>query len=105
IESQRGPWLARAEEHGCAARVVRFDASTNMFDEVELRDALAGFMTTPDLVFIDAPPGRAARSRVLHQLLLHVTPRYVLFHDAHRDAANLFAYQQSLGLRLACYFP
>jgi hypothetical protein len=52
------------------------------------------------LVFVDSPVGTPRRRWVLTQLLGHVKTRFVLIHDALRDAANVYADEQAHGLRL-----
>ncbi len=91
LETNEGPWVERARAGGAACAVIPFDPRTG-FHVAALSDAL-GLLNeaSPDLLFIDAPPGTAARRVVLDQLLSHTRPRLVLMHDAHRDAAVVFA--------------
>lgn len=106
IEAQQGPWLERAREHGCRCALLRFNQETAQFDPVELRQAVDSFLVGSfDLLFIDSPPGTYARSRILDQIALIATPKYVLMHDALRDSENIFGFQQRFGLRLAAFLP
>ena len=99
LEYRTGPWLRRAHEHGCNVVEVRFDSTTSMFDPLHVAALLKGFDAV-DLVFIDSPIGTQNRSRVVECLLGHVSVKYVLYHDARRDAVNLVRDQQRFCLRL-----
>ena len=101
LEYQQGPWADRAAASGAACVFVPFDHARRRFSEPELRDRLAGQeLTDVDLLFIDSPIGTQDRQDVLSQLLAWVKPRFVLYHDALRDATNLFRDQARHGLRL-----
>ena len=105
LEPNQGPWLERAQAAGCRAIHVPFLWDAYEFAPEALQSALSGMPQQIDLVFIDSPTGTKNRSRVLNQLLQSVRPRFVLFHDAHRDSSNLYAYQLQNDLRLVDYFP
>ena len=91
LEYQRGPWMDRAAQHGCACLFVPFDHDRHRFSEPDLGDRLAGQkISKVDLLFIDSPVGTRNRESVLPQLLSHVQARFVLYHDSLRDSANLF---------------
>jgi len=105
VESAQGPWLERAKAAGCRAAWAPFLEDQAEFEPAALERAVAGAPPAPDVIFIDSPVGTRSRSRVLTQLLAKFTPRLVLFHDVHRDATNLFAYQLRHDLRLADYLP
>ncbi|MGA3098418.1 MAG: hypothetical protein ABSF25_18345 [Bryobacteraceae bacterium] len=101
LEYQRGPWADRAAASGATCVFVPFDQARQRFSEPELRDRLAEQeLSDVDLVFIDSPIGTRNRQEVLSQLLRCVKPRFVLYHDALRDAGNLFRDQTRHGLRL-----
>lgn len=105
IEPEPGPWFDRASRDGCPCAVVPFDRATLMFEPAPLDRALSAVTRDVDLLFIDSPGGTANRSRILYQFLDRVRARYVLFHDAHRDAANLFQYALDLDLRVVGHQP
>jgi len=63
--------------------------------EAELEDQIAKQqLSNVDLLFIDSPQGALA------QLVRHVKPRFVMYHDALRDAVNLFKDQVKHELKL-----
>jgi hypothetical protein len=101
LEYQRGPWADRAAGSGCTCVFVPFDHEHHQFSEPKLRDRLAEQeLSEVDLLFIDSPIGTQNRQNILSQLLSWVKPRFVLYHDSLRDAANLFQDQTRHGLRL-----
>ena len=105
LEYQQGPWADRAAEHGCRLAFVPFDRRLRRFAEPELRKTLSDHsVSAVDLLFVDSPPGTRNRQNVLSQLLALVKPRYVLYHDAVRDAANIFRDQVRHGLKLIDFF-
>lgn len=57
-------------------------------------------ITDVDLLLIDSPTGTRNREKVLGQLLLHLRPRFVAYHDAFRDSTNIFQDQLNHSLRL-----
>jgi hypothetical protein len=106
LETQPGPWLERAVAEGCRCALVGFDRETAQFDSEALRAELEPFAARAcDLVLIDSPVGTYARSRVMDQVVSAVQPKYVLMHDALRDARNVFNCQQRFGMTLAAFLP
>jgi len=106
LEPTPGPWLDKARAAGCDCHLVPFDPQTLLFDAAALESSLQAWTGRPvDLLFLDSPTGSRSRSRILLQLLAHLHPRLVLFHDAHRDASNLLSYQLEAGLTLIDYHP
>lgn len=103
IESREGPWLTRAREYGCRCSLVEFSAETLSFDEGALKAAVSRFAPTGevDLLFIDSPSGTEARAQVVKRLTGLVRPRYILLHDALRDARVVFDAQRAFGMSLA----
>jgi hypothetical protein len=105
LEYQRGPWADAAAGGGATCLFVPFDHARRRFVEPELGNRLAEFeVSDVDLLFIDSPVGTRNRQHVLSQLLGWVKPRFALYHDSLRDAANLFQDQQRHGLRLVHFF-
>jgi hypothetical protein len=105
VEANEGPWLERALSHGCRAMHVPFDEHALRFEDERLTQALtdAG-VSEVDLIFVDSPVGTTRRRNVLRQLAARVRARWVLYHDALRDAVNIYADQQAIGLRLVQWF-
>ena len=100
VESQPGPWLDRACAHGCNVLAVPFNASEGRFAEDELRSGLQRLhLTGADLLFIDSPVGTASRRCLLSQFMEILPFRYVAYHDAYRDAVNIFRDQSAFQLR------
>ena len=105
LESAPGSWSERAAREGCRVMAVPFDDQTNQFHEPTLASQLAQEqLREVDLIFIDSPVGTLRRAGVLSQLTRLLKTRYVLYHDALRDAANVFADQQRFGLRMVRWF-
>lgn len=106
LEANPGPWLDKAVQEGCRCFVIPFNTKTWLFDARQLQQALAYVHGRRiDLLFIDSPGGTQCRSRILAQLLEIVQAQYILFHDVHRDAANLFRYALQCGKKIVDYFP
>ena len=105
LEAAQGPWLERAQAAGCRAIHVPFFDDRHEYDPEALEGALRDIPKEIDLIFIDSPVGTRNRSRVLTQLLHMLRPRFVLFHDAHRDSENLYRYQLEHELRVVDYLP
>lgn len=107
IESQEGPWLKRAREQGCRCRLIPFDPNGALFDRETLLQAVSEFAPSGkiNLLLVDSPSGTQARSRIVEQVLPLAKPRYVLVHDALRDAGNVFECMQRFGMRLAAFLP
>jgi hypothetical protein len=105
LEAIQGPWLKRAQAAGCRGIHVPFLGEQSEFEPAALAAALRDVPRQIDLVFIYSPVGTKNRSRVLTQLLRTLRPRLVLFHDAHRDAQNLYRYQTEHDLRVIDYLP
>ena len=100
VESTPGPWLDRAQAHGCTVLEVPFDTERGEFAPEELRAKLEEVgLQEVDLLFIDSPVGTASRRKLLTQFANILPIRYVLYHDAIRDAANIFQDQQTFELR------
>jgi len=101
IEYQAGPWLERAALHGCDCVHVPFDVKTGMYCEPQLGQCVRSRgITDVDLLLIDSPTGTRNREKVLTQLLSHIRPRFVAYHDAFRDSTNIFRDQFNHSLRL-----
>lgn len=106
LEAHPGPWLDRAAQEGCRCFLIPFNTETRLFELAPLQEALAGLRGKfIDLLFIDSPGGTPYRSRILLELLEIVRARYILFHDVHRDAGNVFRYAVQCGLKIVDYFP
>jgi hypothetical protein len=105
IEANPGPWLDRARDAGCKVFHVPFLTEPPEFEEAPLRAALRDAAPEPDLLFIDSPVGSQNRGRIVTQFLQIVRPRLILFHDAHRDSAHLYRYQQQHSLKMLDYLP
>ena len=100
VESQEGPWLDRARAHGCTALHVPYDEERAEFAEDELCSKLQEIgLHNVDLLFIDSPVGTSRRRNLLSQFMNLVTPRYVMYHDAVRDAENIYLDQNKFSLR------
>jgi hypothetical protein len=102
VESQAGPWLERAQAHGCTAFQVPFDDELAEFSEdiLESKIRATGWYEA-DLLFIDSPVGTGRRTNLLRQFSKLLRFRYVMYHDAIRDSANIFRDQHEFGLRPA----
>jgi hypothetical protein len=98
IESRLGIWSDRALESGCTVAHVPFDPRAGRFLDASLAAALQP-LGRVDFLFIDAPVGTRNRRNVLSQMLEHVSVRYVAYHDARRDLANILDDQRAFGLR------
>lgn len=104
VESQPGHWLDRARAHDCTVLEVPFDDVRAEFEEESLRSQLQAVgLKKVDLLFIDSPVGTARRRKLLSQFMGILPMRYVLYHDAIRDAPNIFRDQQVFGLRLVAF--
>ena len=100
VESTPGPWLDRARAHDCLVLEVPFDEEQCVFAADQLRAKLQDVgLQKVDLLFIDSPVGTASRRNLLTEFAEILPIRYVLYHDAIRDAANIFQDQQTFGLR------
>ncbi len=105
VESQPGPWLERARSRGCIVLEIPFDDSRAEFDDDGLRAGIAASgWKQADLLFIDSPVGTGRRANLLRQFSRLLQFRYVLYHDAIRDARNIFRDQQALGLEPVSFF-
>jgi O-methyltransferase len=106
IEPSPGLWLERAKQEGCQCSLTHFDLETRLFDQAELETVIQRLPSREvDLLFVDSPGGGSNRSLIPDQLLELIQVRYLLFHDAHRDAANLFRHAVERGLELCDYCP
>ena len=100
VESQPGPWLERARARGCAVLEVPFSEAEGRFADEQLRAGIrAQGLSKVDLLFIDSPVGTIGRQQLLSQFMSILSIRYVLYHDALRDAVNIFLDQQNFRLR------
>ncbi|MCB1498077.1 MAG: hypothetical protein KDJ86_19995 [Bauldia sp.] len=101
IEALDGPWLEDARSKGCDVALVPFDSAERRFDGALLEEAVRSRrLTMPDLLFVDSPNGTANRQGALGQLLELTVPRYLLFHDAIRDAEMVYGVLQSHDYRI-----
>lgn len=101
VEWQPGPWLDRARAEGCTVLAVPYDETLNSFADNLLRFQIKSTgLDRVDLLFIDSPVGTARRRGMLSQFIQILPIRYVLYHDAIRDSANIFRDQNTFGLRL-----
>ena len=101
LEYQWGEWADRAVAHGCTCLLVPFDNQGHRFAEPDLSNALSSHrLRQVDLLFIDSPIGTLNRRNLFGQLTSLVKPRFVLYHDSLRDAANIFEDQMRHALKL-----
>lgn len=101
IETDEGPWLERARKAGAKTFKVSWQESEMQYDQAELTAALlSAGIDSFDLLFVDGPIGTGRRKGVVTQLMPLVRARYIAYHDAHRDARNIFHDQAAFGLRL-----
>lgn len=106
VEVTTGSQLDRLDDHGRRFAFVNLDPQTGEFDHVTLRQTTeSSGVQQFDLLLIDSPLGPRARASELDQLVILAKPRYVAFHDAHRDCETIFAFQHRCGLRLVAYLP
>jgi len=103
IESQEGPWVERAIQAGATVKLVSFDPVSSELDPDNLASALQG--QPCDLLFVDSPVGTRNRSKVLDSFLRHLEPRFILIHDAHRDAQNVYRWMRIFELKVLEHLP
>lgn len=100
IEYQAGSWLHRAQAHGCQVLEVPFDDAASQFQDGKLRAQLEALqLRQVDLLFIDSPVGTGRRRNLLSQMTRILPIRHVLYHDANRDAVNVFRDQKQFALK------
>ncbi len=105
LEYQQGSWLERATQLGCVCLLVPFDNKERCFVDSQLEDQLTAHrLSDIDLLFIDSPVGTQNRQKTVSQLLRYLNPRFVLYHDALRDAVNIFQDQTRHGWKLIHFF-
>ena len=91
VEATSGPWLDDALAHGCEVALVPFDPQSRRFDDGTLQAAIEGHkLQAPDLLFVDSPNGTANRQGAFTQFLELIQPRFIIFHDALRDAQIVY---------------
>jgi hypothetical protein len=79
---------------------VPFCEAEGRFADEQLRAGIrAQGLSKVDLLFIDSPVGTVGRQQLLSQFMSILSIRYVLYHDALRDAVNIFLDQQKFRLR------
>jgi hypothetical protein len=105
LEYQRGPWSERAARLGCTCLLTPFDHTRRRFVDAELQEELKKHrLSDIDLLFIDSPVGTRNRENLVTQLLAYLRPRFVLYHDALRDAVNIYRDQTRYGWKLIHFF-
>ena len=106
VEAFQGQWLEDARSGGCSVALVPFDHGRRRFDPAGLSAALdAEHLWRPDLLFIDSPAGTANRSGVFEQVTGLTKPRFVMLHDAFRDAEIVYAALDTGRYQLLSHFP
>jgi len=101
IEWQQGPWVERAAEAGARVKLVHFDVHSAEFDRGQLESALRG--QSSDLLFVDSPVGSRNRSNILESFCRYLEPRFILIHDAYRDARNVYRWMRTFDLKVLEY--
>ncbi len=106
MEAFQGQWLEDARGGGCTVALVPFDHGSRQFDPAGLSAALdAEHLWRPDLLFINSPAGTANRSGVFEQVIGLTKPRFVMLHDAFRDAEIIYAALDTGRYQLLSHFP
>jgi hypothetical protein len=105
LEYQQGPWVQRAAQHGSTCILLPFDHQQRRFVDSQLCDRMTALsLSDIDLLFVDSPVGTQNRRNVVSQLLTYLKPRFILYHDAFRDAVNIFRDQAVYGWKLVHFF-